>query len=243
MHRMCRLIAVTGFVLTTIGLATPRASAALLRPDAGRAYPDIAADINGKVDYTYNPETKTGVFHVKNTPYLIAGGSTQDKEYMVLPNGDTGIRSQEIRVVLDQDGKFVDDPSNNYELYGTINTDGQTFTGLLLKGVPTGFGSQDLDSVGVKGSDVFDVNLDITGGSLAKYFGDDAYMRITPELLSTFRGQFDENFTAVKATSNTRSYNSPLPFPIPEPTTLAVLLLGVGGLAFHGFTRRAAARR
>lgn len=229
MHRMRHFFTVTGFVLTTLSLATPRASASLLRPDAARAFPDIAADINGKVDYTYDADTQTGVFHVKNTPYLIAGNPDTQGD-LITANSDTGVRSQEISIVLDKNGQFIADPSNKYELYGTIETNGQTFSGLLLKGIPTAFGSQDLGSVGVQGSDVFDVNLDITGGALAKYYGKDAYMRIAPELLSTFRGKFDENFSAVKATSNTRAYNSPLPFPIPEPTALAVLAVGAIGL-------------
>ncbi len=238
MHRMQRLFVVVGLALASTSLAAPRASAALLRPEAGRAYPDIAADINGTVNYTYNADTDRGVFHVKNTPYLIAGGSTSDAEFSIVPNSSTGIRSQEIRIALDQNGQIVADPGNSYELYGTITADGQTFSGLLLKGIPTAFGSQDLDSVGIKGSDVFDVNLDITGGALAEFFGEDAYMRITPELLSTFRGKFDENFSAVKATSNTRSYDSPKPFPIPEPTTLLVLAAGTGGLLFRRRLRR-----
>lgn len=232
MHRMRHFLIVTGFVLTTIGFATPRTFASLLRPNAGRAFPDIAADINGKVDYTYNPDTQTGVFHVKNTPYLIAGNPNTPGE-LITANSDTGVRSQEIRIVLDKNGQIIADPSNQYELYGTIQTDDQTFSGLLLKGIPTAFGSQDLGASGVQGSDVFDVNLDITGGALAKFYGEDAYMRIAPELLSTFEGRFDENFSAVKATSNTRAYNSPLPFPVPEPTALAVLAVGAVGLLFR----------
>jgi hypothetical protein len=240
MHRMCRYFAVTGFVLTTVGFAASPASASLLRSDAGRAFPDIAADINGTVDYTYNPSTDSGVFHVKNTPYLLAGGPTPGSEFSVQPNSDTGIRSQELWVSLDSSGKILDDPNNKYQLYGTVQANGQTFSGLLLEGVPTAFGSQDLGSVGIQGSDVFDVNLNITGGKLAQFFGGDTYMRITPELLSTFTGSFTEDFSAVKATSNTRSYNNPVPFPIPEPTTLAVLALGSLGLFFR--VRRRSAR-
>ncbi len=239
MHRMHRLIAMTGAALAAWGLSTTpvQASAAsastLLKPDAGRAYPDIAADINGKIDYTYSPDTQTGVFLVKNTPYLIAGGPTQASEFTITPNSDTGIRSQEIRLVVDKNGAIVADPGNKYQLYGTITTPDQTYSGLLLEGVPTAFGFQDLNPVGVTGADIFDVGLKITGGELAANFGSEAYMRITPELQSTFAGKFDENFAAAKATSNTRTYNAPKPFPVPEPTALVLFLAGGVGLAIH----------
>lgn len=238
MPRMRHRLAVLGLLGVLAGTAAP-ASASLLRPGAGRAYPDIAADINGKVTYTYDPATQTGVFHVTNTPYLIAGGNTSAQEYLVAPNTDTGIRSQEIKLVLDRDGQLVPDARNLYELYGTIVANGQTYSGLLLKGVPTSFGAQDLGAVGVSGADLFDVSLDITGGALSSYFGTEAYMRISPELASTFQGKFDEDFSAAKATSNTRSYNAPLPFPIPEPSALALIVLGLGGTALGHRRRRA----
>ncbi len=209
------------------------ASAALIKPNAGRAYPDIAADINGKVNYTYNSSTETGVFHVINTPYLIAGGASSSAEFPVTTNED-GVRQQVINIALDKNGNLVTSEVNSYALYGTIQTDGKTYTGLLLQGTPTSFGFQDLDGVGIQGSDVFDLNLDVTGGSLASYFGSEAYIRVTPELLSTFRGRFDEDFSAVKATSNTRSYVAPQPFPVPEPT--AWLIFAAGGLG--GIYRR-----
>ena len=81
------------------------------------------------------------------------------------------------------------------------------------------------------------MNLKITGGSLADHFGSNAYLRITPELQSTFAGRFDEDFSAVKATSNTRTYVDHKPFPIPEPTTLALLAFGACGLIYRGRSR------
>ncbi len=240
MHRMHRFPALFG-LLATLGLlaatAAP-ASASLLRPGAGRAYPDIAADINGKVTYTYDAASQTGVFHVTNTPYLLAAGTTSAYEYLVATNPETNSRSQEIQVMLDKTGQLIPSTQNLYELYGSIVADGQTYSGLLLKGIPTAFGSQDLGPVGVNGADMFDVELDVTGGALASYFGDSAYMRISPELASSFQGKFDEDFSAGKATSNTRTYRAPLPFPIPEPSTLALLALGLGGTALGHARRR-----
>lgn len=234
MHRMLRFAAPLALALGSMAVAATPASASLLKPGAKRSYPDIAADINGKVTYNYDEATGTGVFEVTNTPYLIAGGSSSSSEFAVLPNAD-GVRQQVIRVKLDGNGNIINDASNTYSLYGTINAGGQSFTGELLSGKVTAFGSLDLgsvlgaDSSGVLqtlGVDIFDANIDITGGTLQKFFGNSAYMRITPELESTFAGSFTEDFTALKATSNTRSYEAPEPFPIPEPSTVMVLVAG-----------------
>jgi hypothetical protein len=222
--------------LTVLFLATLalHADAGLIRPAADRAFPDISADINGVQSYVYDPATGTGKFQVTNTPYLIAGGPTLGTEYSILPNSADGVRRQVVSATLDSNGRLVvDSPSNKYELWGTIVANGQTYSGLLLTGTPTKFGSQDLGPVGVSGTDLYDFELKITGGSLKEFFGNDAYMRIQPELLSTFDGSFTRDFSAVKATSNTRGYNSPKPFPVPEPTTLVVLLTCGVGLAFR----------
>jgi hypothetical protein len=238
MHRMLRY---TVMLTLSAGLwagATRQASADLLKPGATRSYPDIAADINGQVHYNYDEANNVGVFSVTNTPYLIAGGNSSSSEYSIVPNSSDGIRMQMITVKLDSTGQIVADAGNMYSLYGTINTPTETFSGLLLQGTPTAFGSLDLgNGLGV---DIFDANIDITGGSLAKFFGATAYMRITPELESTFAGSFTEDFSALKATSNTRAYGSPEPFPIPEPSAIAVLLAGGLVVVYRRHRRRAA---
>jgi hypothetical protein len=239
MHRMRRLVVLGGLALAALTGLSQQAPAALLMPNAGRAYPDVAADINGVVNYTYDPGSQTGNFTVTNTPYLIAGGPTSSQEFDIAPDAN-GIRQQSLNITLDQNGNLVQGASNTYSLYGTVTTNGQTFSGLLLSGTPTGFGSQDLTPVGIQGASFFDVNMNITGGALAPYFGPDAYMRIAPELQSTFTGSFSQNFSAAKATSNTRAYHSPHSFPIPEPTTLLVLLAGGGFGMFHRYRRRLA---
>jgi hypothetical protein len=236
MHRLCRLAAVSGLVLASLAATGQKASAALIRNPADRAFPDISANINGVVNYVYDPTTQTGNFHVTNTPYLIAGGPTADQEFAVNPNASDGVRQQILNVTLDSQGNLVQGGINTYSLYGTINAGGQTFSGLLLQGTPTKFGSLDLGSA-AQGMSVFDLEMNITGGALAKYFGPDAYMRIVPELNSTFQGRFDQNFSAIKATSNTRAYHSPQPFPIPEPTTLLIVLLGGAGVVYRHRSR------
>jgi hypothetical protein len=208
----------------TFALSAP-ASADLIMPDPARAYPDVAADVNGVVNYTYDPSTQTGDFHVTNTPYLLAGGPTTDAEFNVMPNSN-GIRQQIVNIALDQNGNFVSNPGNSYELWGTVTAGGQTYSGLLLKGVPTAFGSQYRPPTGSQGSAIFDMNINVTGGALASAFGRDVYMSIQPELQISFDGNFNKNFSAAKATSNTRAYHAPLPFPAPEPTTMAILLAG-----------------
>lgn len=237
MDRMRRLVALAGLALVGSALWASPVSAELIRPAAGRAYPDIAADINGTVNYTFNGSTQTGNFHMTNTPYLIAGGASSSQEYPINPTSG-GLRQQVVNVTLDKDGKLISGPSNTYTLYGTVEAAGQTFTGLLLSGTPTSFGFRDLDSVGVPSVDIFDLEVDITGGALKQFFGEEAYIRLTPELDSTFHGSFTTNFSAAKATSNTRSYVSPQPFPVPEPTTLMVF--AVAGL---GLTQRRRLRR
>lgn len=237
MHRMRRFVVLAGLALAAFSGLAEQASAALINPNAGRAYPDVAADINGVVTYTYNPTSHTGTFNVTNTPYLIAGGPTASQEFDILPDSN-GIRQQTLNINLDKNGNLIAGSGNTYSLYGSITTNGQTFSGLLLSGTPTAFGSQDLTPVGIQGSSFFDVNMNVTGGALAPYFGPDAYIRIAPELQSTFNGQFDTNFSAAKATSNTRGYHSPHPFPIPEPTTLLVLIAGGGFGIFHRHRRR-----
>ena len=237
MHRMRHFTAIFTLTSGLMALAASPASAALLKPGATRSYPDIAADINGEVQFNYDEASETGIFRMTNTPYLIAGGNSSSSEYAVVPNSSDGVRKQLFSIKVDGGGNIVADAGNLYELYGTINANGQTFSGLLLQGTPKEFGSLDLgEGLGV---DIFDANIDITGGSLAKFFGTTTYMRITPELESTFTGSFTGDFTALKATSNTRSYGSPEPFPIPEPTTVAVLLIGGAGLIYRQRRRRA----
>lgn len=238
MHRMRRFAVWAGLALGSLSAVNVTASAALIMPDAGRSYPDIAADINGTVNYTYNASTQTGNFHLTNTPYLIAGGNSASSEFAINPGAD-GLRQQTVNLNLDKNGNLIAGSGNTYLLTGTINVDGTTFTGPLLEGTPISFGSQDLDPIGIQNSDVFDMKIKITGGSLASYFGNEAYMRLTPELQSTFHGVFTSDFSATKATSNTRSYNSPHPFPIPEPTTLLVLVAGGAGLLVRRHRRGA----
>jgi hypothetical protein len=231
MHRMRGLVAKVGLTLACAIVLGTQAPAELIRPKAGRAYPDIAADINGVQTYTYDPSTQTGTFQVTNTPYLLAQGPANSGDSQIQPNDD-GTRRQVVSLILDRNGRLIDDPANSYALYGTVVLGGQTFRGLLLQGKPTAFGAVAPDSssatVGTPGKDVFDLNMKITGGALADRFGPDLYMRIVPKA-DTFDGQFTRDFSGSAAKSNTRGYHAPSV--VPEPSTFLILLACGGGFA------------
>lgn len=225
MHRMRQslIYSLIGFVIASLGSA----QADLIQPNATRQYPDIAADVNGVVNYNYS--NGQGTFTMRNTPFLLATGPDPAQEATILPTVD-GTRQQSLSVALDSSGKIVNSTTNSYSLYGTTTVNGQTFSGLLLQGTPTAFGSQDNGQF-----DVFDLGIKVTGGQLADAFGSNAYMLIRPELQSSFTGSFTTNFTAQKATSNTRGDYNP-PAPVPEPATWMILIGGGAGLAM--FNRR-----
>ena len=241
MHRMRRYFVTVGLPLTLALIASGdrRARAELIQPNAPRTYPEIASDTDGSLSYTYNPTSQTGDLHLANTPLMLAAGPTVADEVTIQPNTD-GTRSQVLDVTLDSAGKLVNAASNTYELYGTIVAGGQTYTGLLLKGVPTAFGSQIHDPLNAQSSDAFDLGVKITGGQLAAAFGPDAYMQIVPKCDSTFTGSFQQNFTSSMPTSTVQAEHAPSAFSIPEPTTLALFLAGGFGLAMR---RRMGRRR
>ncbi len=235
MHRMHHPV-VQAFLATILAAAlSPPARAELIRPSADRVYPDVAADINGVQNYRYDPTTRTGLFQVTNTPFLLAMGSSIDDEYNVQPNSD-GVRRQTVQLKLDQHGRLIDDPENSYQLYGTVVVGGKTFDGLLLEGTPRSFGAKATRAAGIDDASVYDLDMKITGGKLAERFGPDAYMRISPEVANTFDGRFSRSFAGVKAQSNTRAYHAPAA-PVPEPTPL-VLLLACGAGFFYRRRRR-----
>ena len=235
MHRMYHPFA-RAFLSSILAAAlAPIARAELIRPAADRVYPDVAADINGVQDYIYDPTTRTGLFQVNNTPFLLAMGSSIDEEYNVKPNSE-GVRRQTVQLKLDQHGRLIDDPKNSYQLYGTVVVGGKTFDGLLLEGTPRSFGAKATHAAGIDEASVYDLDMKITGGKLAERFGPDAYMRISPEVANTFDGRFSRSFAGVKAQSNTRAYHAPAA-PVPEPTPL-VLLLACGAGFFYRRRRR-----
>jgi hypothetical protein len=239
MHRLGLKAALTLMIFAGLATSSP---AALLRPDDAREYPDITAFANGYQTYTYNQATQTGVFTLSNVPFLLTSGQNTDGSFNQSNVTATAnnIQSETITAVLDANGNLVASPLNSFQIYGTVVVAGQTYTGLLLSGTPTAFGSQTLKPA-VGNEDLFDLALKITGGSLQSLYGPDAYVRVTSEANSTFDGVFTTDFSSEKVLTNTHTITSTLPVPAPEPTALVVLLACGVGLLYRGRRRIATA--
>jgi hypothetical protein len=241
MHRMHRLGLSVGLIVLFHAAIGTSASAALLRPNDTRQYPDLTAFANGYQTYTYNPSTGTGVFQLSNVPFLLTSGTTPTGGFVesdVTATADN-LRSQTLTAVVDANGNLVNSPLNSFQVYGTVSVGGQTYTGLLLSGTPTAFGSQTLKPL-VGNEDLFDLTLKITGGQMASLYGPDAYIRVTSEANSTFDGIFTTDFSSEKVLTNTHALASIVPSPVPEPATLVVFLACGAGLIYRGRRRIAA---
>ena len=199
--------------------ARPAAHADLLRPGATQSFPDIAGNINGKLGYTYDSASGLGVLQVNNAPSILAIGPNQSDEVYV--NDMPGqARSETLQVMLDGLGQFrAGNPGNTFSMYGSVTVHGQTYSGLLLQGTPTGFGFAQPGGMPA-GTAAFDVNVALTGGLLKEVVGPDAYIRIAPEIGSTFTGAFYQNFSGQKVWTNVRDITprSPRRSPSPRPT-------------------------
>jgi len=233
MQRMCSIIARVGVVASIVCLADVGSPARgdLIRSSPSRSFPDIAGDIVGAQTYTYDPVTQTGTFQFVNAPHLISLGPLVKDMVHMLPDQD-GTLSQSLRMKLDRNGRLVASPNNMFQIRGTVVIGDQTYQGLLLEGRPTAFGAevQDGSPARNKYPEVFDLNMEITGGKLAEAFGREAYLRITPQAKSTFNGQFTADFSSERPLTNLRASRRGLPAPVPEPTALLTLLTCGAGL-------------
>jgi hypothetical protein len=221
MQRMRSVIKHGMFLIAilVVGASLP-ARADLIRARSSRSFPDIAGDIVGSQTYTYDPMTHTGTFAVTNAPHLISWGPTVGQMEQVLPDSD-GTLSQSLHMKLDHQGKLVDDPNNRFEVRGTVVIGDRTYQGLLLEGKPTAFGAGEQHQTA---ANVFDLNMEITGGQLALQFGKSAYLRIVPQANSTFSGQFTEDFSGDRPLTNLRAAARGLPTSIPEPSALITIV-------------------
>jgi hypothetical protein len=243
MQRTHGIIAKVGFVLAGFLLVSswPPVRGDLIRSRAARSFPDIAGDIVGTQTYTYDPITQTGIFELVNAPHLIALGPSANEMVHLLPDRD-GTLSQSLQMKLDRQGRLVESPSNKFQIRGTVVIGDRTYQGLLLEGRPTAFGADTQGAPLARNAEVFDLNMQITGGELAAAFGSEAYLRIVPQSRSTFQGRFTNDFSSAKPLTNLRAANRRFPAPVPEPTALFTLLACGGGLFACRLRRRLRAR-
>jgi hypothetical protein len=234
MHRMRRLFVSMGLSLIVVAAFAPRAGAALLHSTDTSQFPDLSG---GYVSGTLQYIASKGALSIQNTPYALALGPSASAQYDVSATAD-GTRSQTIIAQLNPDGSLNPNGTNLYSLYGSVTVNGQTYSGLLLKGTPTGFGSLDMSNSNVgptslPGVAMYDMTVKITDGLLKQVFGTDTYIRLEAERGSTFTGSFTQNFSGYKIASNIRGYFAS-PAPVPEPTTLVVFIACSGaGLLFR----------
>lgn len=207
----------------------------MIRAKPGRSFPDIAGDIVGTQTYTYDPATQTGTFALVNAPHLISLGPS-DKDLVPMQPEKDGTLTQSLKMKLDRKGRLIESPLNRFEIRGTVVIGDRTYEGLLLEGRPTAFGAGGQDISIARSSDVFDLNMNITGGKLAGAFGSKAYLRITPQANSTFQGHFTTDFSGERPLTNLRALNR-LPTSVLQPTTLIAILTCVAGLLAYRMRR------
>jgi len=227
MHRMQRLAVTLGLALAASTFFAAQAPAALIAPNDSSQFPDLSAGyVSGTINYT----ASTGQLLVSNTPYALALGPTAGVQYDVSATSG-GLRNQSIIASINPDGSLNTSGTNLYDLYGNVTVNGVNYSGLLLQGKVTAFGSLDTampGNGGIAGTSMFDFNVAVTGGLLASQFGTSTYIRLTAERWSTFTGSFTQDFSGGKVSSNIRGFMPPSPAPVPEPTTLVVLLAAGG---------------
>ena len=189
MQRMRSVIVKLGLVpvfLIVTGIWWP-ARGDLIRSRTSRSYPDIAGDLVGSQTYTFDPASKTGTFQVDKLPPVHRAGPDGSDVVNVTPNQD-GTLSQKVQLTLDQNGRLVENADNQFQLYGTVVIGDQVYRGLLLEGKPTAFGAQAEARRSLTGANVFDLNMKITGGQLARPSGPRPTSGSSPSRTARSRG-------------------------------------------------------
>ena len=150
-------------------------------------------------------------------PFLVTEGKTSDgtSSSRASPRPTT-TKIQTVTRSSTPSGHLVNSPLNSFQIYGKVMVDGQTYTGLLLQGTPTGVRLAVAQAGGPANEDIFDMTLKITGGLMASLYGPDAYIRVTTEANSTFNGVFNADFSSEKVLTNTHPLSSLLPSPPPS---------------------------
>jgi hypothetical protein len=238
---MCSKRCRTDFLVVLIATLAAGSSARgdLIRSMPARSFPDIAGDIVGAQTYTYDPATQTGLFEVVNAPHLISLGPSIDEMVHMLPDED-GTLSQSLKMKLDRNGRLVESPDNTFQVWGTVVIGRETYHGLLLEARPTAFGAEVREAPTTRNNspEVFDLNMEITGGKLAKAFGKEVYLRIVPQAGSTFDGRFTADFSGERPLTTLRPARGKIPASVPEPTTLIMFMTAGAGLVAYRLRRR-----
>lgn len=238
MHRMRRFLALTGLLALTAVFGASTAQAELFYPSTTpQKYPDIVANLGKGVSYSYDSSVQQGVFHLKNTAYVLVTGTGSNDEFDIDPSKD-GSRYQVLNITLDKNGNYVNDPGNLYQVYGSVTANGQTYNGLLLQGKPIDFTTSNTGGV-----TQFQSDLKLDGsGALASFFGPNSYIHLIAETGNGFKGTWQSDFTISKVSSNTHGPNEvPQPFPVPEPTAMVILVVAGMGMVFRHRRRLAVA--
>ncbi len=198
------------FLGATPMIAAENAKADLIRSGPERAYPAIDADVSWR-----------GVVHLRsrrpNRHVSLDEHAVHDCRRLVAERRirrdarcARGSKSSPYNDARNSTGRLIaGDSSNSYELRGTVSAGGKTYGGILLTGVPTAFGWNSATTL------IFDLNLKITGGSLAQQFGPDAYLahqardfgRVAP-------ARSRPRFKWARPRSRIESLHPPEPFPV-----------------------------
>ena len=235
MHRMSRFFAAIGFVLLVFGPAAHACRADLLPSPGGQSYPDIAGGVSGTQQYVFDPVKQMGAFSVTSSPFVFMTGPNANQEFLISPT-TSGDRTQSLNLTLDSAGHLLSNGSNTFSIYGSVNLNGTSFSGLLLQAKATSFGAQG-------GTDAsFNVAMSVTGGALESQFGPVAFLELHTLPTASFNGTFNHSFSSSLICSNIVGYDSISPTPAPEATPI-LLLITAGGFWAANRARRKIAER